>query len=198
MFLFKPKIAGLITRINSIKGAAGSGVDFEKVTEQILATENIEITGKIESTIHVGMPAYDEIFTISDVEYAAQLESNFPGDLKAQLAWAIRSANIRSEQAFFNARYAVIFNSQLIALRRLNVSSAEEHELKPIYEAVRVQNMEVWANFPFELWIGFLIGSRFVLKHEEDGSENKYQITTVGQRFLIHIIANKFPEMKSM
>lgn len=76
--------------------------------------------------------------------------------------------------------YRLIFGSQLTAMRFMNeAGSQSEDTLRSIYNAIKDQHAEFYKDFPFEHWIGFLIGSLAVA--HENGA---YGISVFGREFL--------------
>lgn len=105
-----------------------------------------------------------------------------PEDREKALVRALAAANATLH---FERAHAAIWASQLTLLKALNAGPGLSHaEVRPIYEAAKAAYPQLYQNYTFENWLGFL--ERFELAQIQN---NRIVVTMVGREFLKFLIA---------
>jgi len=104
-------------------------------------------------------------------------------DREKTLIRALATANITQH---FERLYNMIWASQLSCLRYLNPRGlgAERGELIPIYEASKTLYPDLYKDYSFDQWLGFLQRMNVVTERER-----RLFITVAGREFLKYLIA---------
>ncbi len=95
---------------------------------------------------------------------------------------------------YFERTYAAIWGSQIAALQFLNEAGEggiDPELLRPWYDQAAAQNLELYANYQFDRWLGFLETSLLVTK-----AQGRVIITLEGREFLKFIVHQGYTRFK--
>jgi hypothetical protein len=92
----------------------------------------------------------------------------------------------------FEQTYAIIFGSQIAGLKLLNqYSKVSEEEVRTYFERVKETHPEIYGNYGYDSWLGFLISRDLVRR-----SNHMIEITDIGRDFLLYLTMRGLPESK--
>lgn len=181
LWIFRPEIKHLLSRVRTIKGA---GVEAELHAD----TQQQEATAvAVAPAFGNEYPPPHPVFSGMDEAARAIIDQSIAGDLDKKFAWAIRMRSISEAYRIHEANYRVIFGSQIRALRALNViGRGKVSDFERYFEEVKIsaESASLHEDRTFEQWGEFLVQAGYVAEAEgSDGSE--VQITPFGQQFLL-------------
>jgi len=172
------------------KGAAtvmGAGVDASK--EQ---TPGGKDRTSIRITFRDAVPARPAVAIVEE-QTLKGLERMAPEDREA---WLVRSYATLMVQASHEFMYNRIFGSQIEGLKQLDLAPAGI-PLQVAQQFFRDQvtrlNLEFYANYGFDGWLGFLAANNLVAKDEKVGH---LTITPFGHDFLVYLREMRLSEAK--
>lgn len=116
-----------------------------------------------------------------------------PNDNDLQARWLARMYAVVSVERNHERAYRLILGSQLSLLQELNSRGVVPGAVaRDNYNSVSQRFPEIYSNFSFENWIGFLTGTGFV----QDQGET-IGITPLAREFLVYLTANGIPLSKA-
>jgi hypothetical protein len=146
----------------------------------------------------MALPAADAVYDGFDAQLTTFLDQNVQGDAQVKLAWAIRARSISEANRLHELSYRLIFGSQIVMLKGLNVvAQAPVSEFEKFFATVAANpaNEALHKNRTFEMWLQFLINANYVAR--VDGSDPPaVQITAFGRQFLQWMVIAAAPEIK--
>ena len=177
LLLFRKNVAGLIDRMNEVRGPGGFGASA--VDQQHAVAEIVDEDGDDPAALY-------------------ELVAQYATELERVRAEAEESAERLAEQVVFarleldfERTYGLIFGSQLRALRALRVAGVEglpRHEIEVHFEAMRAVAEGVGADpWAFEQWMTYLMRATYSGPLVEVAASGNYVITQAGNNFLIYI-----------
>ncbi|SEL39027.1 hypothetical protein SAMN04515666_103603 [Bosea lupini] len=141
----------------------------------------------------------EPISTIAPIEQdmRERLQTGSPGDIEAQLAWAIRVAASAIMDRDMEVIYRVIFGSQIAAIKEANlrggaitVKRAEE-----IFEQAKARFPALHESRPLDQWAEFIFQRGLATRPEEPvGPDSLSHLTDLGKQFLLFLTAKGLSE----
>ncbi|MFG1344367.1 hypothetical protein V5F59_05700 [Xanthobacter autotrophicus DSM 431] len=181
---YGPEFRALFPRM---KRASATGFEFE-VAEQQRETEKLPTpTPSVTTTAQNADLSPAVTFVRSSID--GDLEKVAPEERQLKLVIALAETRLLFH---FERSYRLILGSQIEGLKILNIRiTATMKDAKLLYDRASELYPEIYDNFSFDVWIGFLEGQNFI---ENDGGV--LRITEVGRDFLRYLIAQRMDERK--
>jgi hypothetical protein len=208
---FRKPLTALLNRIDLFKGP---GIEVSapigSASKQKIEAEKVPD----EDQLAIGVPTQHELPLPEGLQERQHAVRTYGGDdhilllqmtlIKEQLA-ELRLAldseetaqilirHLAATQLLYKAErvYRLIFGSQIAALRFLNENGQQPAEsLRPMFERARSRSPKFYGEYPFEEWIGFLVGQHTVTPL--NGS-NRYDISVFGVEFLRWMTTTSVP-----
>lgn len=184
----KPQIAAFFKAIQQQKvevDAWGFKAKINAVDKQQAAQDNPAVAKTLETLQPSPRPAVNSI----EAQLIKQLES-IPANLTvATLQRALAETRLRAGHEY---TYNRIFGSQILGLRRLDEASvATVDEAEKFFEPFSRQFPDVYRNYGFEGWLGFLISNGLVNR-----TGDHLRVTEFGHDFLVYLREARLSEDK--
>jgi hypothetical protein len=201
VLLFKKNIGSLIDRISKVDvpGIGSADAGPAKQIEAQGEPPKPQLPAPQPTAGAPTMPPFNTVLTPVEKDIRAWLESSYPESTDLQLAWAIRSAASAQMQGRYEAIYRIIFGSQIHALRQINLRQGHitVGDVRIIYDATKALNPEVYNDFSFERWGGFIVEQGLATLNGGTGADaDKLSITVNGKDFLHFLVDRGISEQK--
>lgn len=193
---FRGPITTMIGRVRQVSGFGGSAefVPQEAKQQAVGVSESSSLPAPAGTT----SPPTDPVYDLLDGQLITFLDQSVQGDMPIKLAWAIRARSISEANRLHELHYRLIFGSQIIALKGLNVvGQGPVSEFENLYNRIATDpaNEAIHKDRTFEQWGQFLINAGYVEAIE--GSEPPaVRITPFGRQFLQWMVIAAAPEIK--
>lgn len=86
--------------------------------------------------------------------------------------------------SLYDNAWLTIYRSQVLMLTELNRSLLRSEQVKTYYDDAARSNPELYANYSFDQWLGYLRGQVLLLEHPGQ----TFEITVRGKDFLKYIV----------
>lgn len=125
------------------------------------------------------------------------MDEKIHGNDEVKLSWAVRSRSISEANRLHEGNYRLIFGSQIVALKGLNVGAQPTTNLATLFEnaASNPGNESIHEGRTFEQWLQFLLNAAYVMP-VEGADPPALQITAFGRQFLQWMVTFGVPEIK--
>jgi len=206
-YSFRSELRGLLSRIKRVNAF---GNEVELAALPLREQDAAEPIDSLEGT-SPDLPALEDrrssaelpndfpLHTIFDEHFRQQLSQHVPGTAERQLAFAIRARTVSEIERIHEANYRVIFGSQIVALKQLNLlgGQAPVETFRPFYAAAAAGefNKALYAGRSFEAWGEFLANAGYV-EGVENSDPLQVRITLLGQDFLHWLVRTRVSEAK--
>ncbi len=185
---FRNEIRSAFSRIKEL---GPSGVKLEGLSpaaQQTASPPNVAANELISGIKQFIAPDVIDL-SVAEIRKDLSARSQNREEQIEMLVHALASANVR----FHHQRnYNLIFGSQLGALARMNVAGGVTEEVvKPLYSEAATRFPDVYENFKFEDWLGFLLHGGLTLR-----TGDRYELTPFGRSFLRYIVDQRLSALK--
>jgi hypothetical protein len=198
-YAFRNPITAMIGRIRQVTGFGGTAEFVTQEAAQQQTAETEQHPSLPAPTGAISPPPPDAVYDNLDTQLTNFLDQNVHGDTSAKLAWAVRARSISEANRLHEMNYRLIFGSQIVALKGLNVTGQglvtvfenlfETAKTNPANEAIHKERT-------FDQWLQFLLNTGYVTRVE--GSDPPLlQITPFGRQFLQWMVLFAVPEIKA-
>lgn len=195
---FRGPITAMIGRVRQVSGFGGTAEFVAPDATHQLSADAKEIAS-LPAATGMTMPPTDAVYDALDSQLQTFLDQNVHGDLHSKLAWAIRARSISEANRLHEGQYRLIFGSQIVALKGLNVvSPAPLSDFEKLFETAVANpaNEAIHKDRTFDQWLQFLLNSGYVAR-VEGSSPALLQITPFGRQFLQWMVIAGVPEIKA-
>jgi hypothetical protein len=144
------------------------------------------------------LPPPNALYEPIEEDLRRRVETAFPGSQDTQIAWALRVAAQATVERNHEQTYRVIFGSQILVLKEINVRSfITAAQAQEIYGMAAAAFPDLYATFPFKNWGGFLIDQGLVVIPDDPVTdESRVHLTPAGKDFLFFLTGRGLPENK--
>lgn len=184
LVMFQKDIRSFIGRVKSLPG----GIKADPaLSQQQLERANQAPAPPPSGAIPGPMPLYDDL----DRVLREELENASPGNIAAQLSWAIRLRSMAVVEAKNEGVFRLIFASQIKALMALNQRPhANLSEGLPFFEE-GLEGVPIEHRPAFSDWTGYLFRSGLIEALSPPGAlDPVVRISVMGREFLAWLIRN--------
>jgi hypothetical protein len=220
--IFKNQVSTLLARLKNFSAKHGStSLDIETVVgaaDQKIEKGDVTTAGSLSPSATAvtiaasttALVAVDEAARQAMIDFGKGIEvvqsreavirehlMRMHFDINADETTDILIRNLAFVQAVSAAErtYRLIFGSQLLLLRALNVGLPKsDSEMQPFYERAKKKNPKFYGSYPYEDWRNFLLNLSLIA-HDED--RDIYGISVNGRSFLGWITSQGLSEAKA-
>ena len=196
---FRIPITAMIARVRQVSGFGGTA-DF---VPQEIGQQQFSAVNKASSlpalTDTNNLPPSDPVYDILDAQLFTTLNQHIQGKSEVKLAWAVRSRSVSEANRMHEANYRLLFGSQILALKGLNVAGQSPiSDFEKFYANVASNpaNEPIHKDRTFEQWAEFVANVGYVAAVE--GSDPpQAEITPFGRQFLQWMVVSAVSEFKA-
>ncbi|MCC6718773.1 MAG: hypothetical protein IT555_12885 [Acetobacteraceae bacterium] len=173
-FAYRSDIRSLLPRVSK---AGLSGVELDPIQSQQKVADSNKPPGQLKQ-----LPGLSRTLLIEEVEknLHKELEEIKEDDRITLLVRVLAQSRL---ETLFERIYRVIFGSQIDGLKKLkSMSSVSLDEARNFFETYRIKNPEVYTDYGFDGWIGFLINEKLIMLEND-----RVSITEIGRDFLTYL-----------
>jgi hypothetical protein len=207
LLLFRKPLSDAIGRAKSVSVGENRGIDLSGPGPQAQIEAQKEAHKEAPNPLPAPqpqsggvppLPPPNPLYAPIEEELRRRVEIAFPGAQDTQMAWALRVAAQATIERNHEQIYRIIFGSQIFVLKEINVRGAlTVGEAKRVYEMAKQNYPQIYENYPFEAWGGYVIDQGLVaLDSEHVTDDTRIVLTPAGKDFLFFLTGRGLPENK--
>lgn len=204
--LFKPEVQKKLADLRSFTFPGGSAdLTGEQASKRIEEQNKVpEVSGQLPSPQEQpsGLPTFpppNPVYLPVESDLRRRIEEALPGSIDAQMSWALRVAAVAQVERDHEQTYRIIFGSQMLALKELNVRGpmTVAQIRDEIYSLAMKAYPDVFTAETFEGWARFVLNRGLVALSDPAHAANentRVGLSPLGRDFLIFVTARGLPE----